>query len=644
MCLGVMLASGLSSSLGQTVTIDTSPAGRHQRIDGFGTCLAGTEGEQVWWRQLYFDDLRASILRMDLTPVFQPPYSDFTYNSPWFHNNPALPGPDNNNVRTYTNAADYTRLFAGRRAPIAVMGPDLNQNTNYFNFNADGPRVAGLLARIGTTNAARLGGFKLIASHWSPAPWLKISSGNRIAGQSGILPVNGTPWPFIWGGNFAGGRLDTSGTPRAEFDDSSLGGTGPTSALTQFARCTAAYLRGFQNAYGVKFHAVSIQNEVNFEEFYNSCTYPLSSDYLLALKAVRAELDKYPDLAPIRLMGPEDLLGSDAYSLWQYGGGNTTTHKNLQYLQNLAADPPAAAAMAFFCIHGYASDGVNAANATPTAWDWWRNGWTSSPAPGIPANVHGYAFYGKKSWMTETSGEDPAWLSPASGYPKAGAWSLALRIHQALTTGEQSAWVYWQLTDGNAVGAQTLTSSTLLTNSAKYVAAKHFFRYIRPGAVVVNAAVSNATNLLASAYLDETNRTLTVVLLNRSSNELTATVTVPGQPEIRSFRTFTSSNSRLWQPSVTGITNHTAIVAVPGYGVVTLYGVAAPTLKIGRPQPETVSLSWTQAAVGFLLQSAMDLSPWPNWMDSNNAPEISNNLATVKEPIAGHRFYRLILP
>lgn len=168
MCLGVMLASGLSSSLGQTVTIDTSPAGRHQRIDGFGTCLAGTEGEQAWWQQLYFDDLRASILRMDLTPVFHPPYSDFTYNSPWFHNNPALPGPDNNNVRAYTNAADYTRLFAGRRAPIAVMGPDLNQNTNYFNFNADGPRVAGLLARIGTTNAARLGGFKLIASHWSP--------------------------------------------------------------------------------------------------------------------------------------------------------------------------------------------------------------------------------------------------------------------------------------------------------------------------------------------------------------------------------------------------------------------------------------------------------------------------------------------
>ena len=124
--LGVMLAGGLQSSLGQTVTIDTSPAGRRQAMDGFGTCLSGTEGEQAWWQNMYFNDLQASMLRVDLTPSFKSPYSDFTYNSPWFHNSPALPGPENNNVRTYTSAADYTRLFAGRHAQIAVMGPDIN--------------------------------------------------------------------------------------------------------------------------------------------------------------------------------------------------------------------------------------------------------------------------------------------------------------------------------------------------------------------------------------------------------------------------------------------------------------------------------------------------------------------------------------
>ena len=67
-------------------------------MDGFGTCFSGTEGEQGWWQNLYFNDLQASMLRMDLTPVFKSPYSDYTYNSPWFHNNPSLPGPDNNNA------------------------------------------------------------------------------------------------------------------------------------------------------------------------------------------------------------------------------------------------------------------------------------------------------------------------------------------------------------------------------------------------------------------------------------------------------------------------------------------------------------------------------------------------------------------
>jgi hypothetical protein len=343
-------------------------------------------------------------------------------------------------------------------------------------------------------------------------------------------------------------------------------------------------------------------------------------------------------------MGPEDLLGGDAYGMWQYGGGSSTIHKNLQYLQNIAADPQAAAAEAFFCIHGYASDGVSAAYAIPTSWDWWANGWSTSPAAGIPPNIHGYTFYGKKSWMTETSGENPAWLSPAAGYPNAGAWSLALRIHQALTTGRQSAWVYWQLTDGSAVGAQTLSSSALRTNSAKYIAAKHFFRHIRPGAVALNAQVSGSTNLLASAYVHDTNLTLTVVLLNTSSNALTASINVPATPAIKSFRAFTSSNSNYWQSSITVVSNGIAIVSVPGYGVVTLYGAKAPLLNGEIRGPGIVALSWAQAAAGFALQATATLSPLANWLAETNAPVISSNTAVVTLAMASNRFYRLVLP
>src|SRR5947209_7837579 len=168
----LMVCLSAVSSLAQTIMIDASPSARHQSIDGFGTCLSGNEGQQSWWQSLFFDDLQASVLRMDLTPVFKSPYSDFTYNSPWYHNNPPLPGPETNNVRTYTGATNYSRLFAGRSAAIAVMGPDINYNTNYFNFAAGMPAVGGPLAQLGNTKRGQLSDFKLFGSHWSPAPWV----------------------------------------------------------------------------------------------------------------------------------------------------------------------------------------------------------------------------------------------------------------------------------------------------------------------------------------------------------------------------------------------------------------------------------------------------------------------------------------
>jgi O-glycosyl hydrolase len=429
----------------QTVSIDTSPAGQRQVIDGFGTCLSGTEASQTaWWTNLYYGDLQASLLRMDLTPNFKSPYSANNYYSPSYGN----PGPGGDYARTYTNATTYMNLFNGSQAPIAVMGPNIDSNTAYFNFTASGsgPQVAGLTARLGQSLVTNLGDFKVFASLWSPMPWAKLTDGNTYQNGGANMPTNGTPFPFIWLGNFAGGSLDVSGKPRPEFDDSALGGTGSTSALTQFARCLAAYLRGFQNTYGVSFYTISIQNELDFDEFYNSCFYPLATNYTAALTAVRAELNQYPDLANIKIMGPEDVLSGGAYGMWQYGSGSTAADKHLQFLQAGAANPAASNAEAWFCIPGYDSGGVSAAAATPSQWLWWVNGWSNSPAAGIPANVAGIAAYGKKSWMTETSGENPAWLYPTNRFPSGGAWSIALRIQQALTVGRESAWAYWQMT------------------------------------------------------------------------------------------------------------------------------------------------------------------------------------------------------
>ncbi|HWY78186.1 MAG TPA: hypothetical protein VN281_21400, partial [Verrucomicrobiae bacterium] len=147
----------LGSVVAQTVTLDTSPSGRGQTIDGFGTCLLGTEAQQAWWRNLYFNDLQCSIVRMDLTPPFKAPWTGMngTYNSPWFHNNPPLPGPETNNVRTYTGPTNYLRLYNGWSCPIPVMGTNIDANVAYFDFTSSGVNVA---AGVATAGFAQSGG------------------------------------------------------------------------------------------------------------------------------------------------------------------------------------------------------------------------------------------------------------------------------------------------------------------------------------------------------------------------------------------------------------------------------------------------------------------------------------------------------
>ena len=575
----VMLACSALAAIARgqtiTVTVDTSPAGREQIIDGFGTGVFGVEGQQTWFQRLLLDDLRASILRFDITPQFKAPYSELHYYSPWFDQvTPlTLPGPDQNNVRTYTGPSDYSRSYGGHRAPIAVMGPDIDENAKVFDFDAPAAKTAGTIGRAAKTRRASLGDFKLVGSVFSPAPWLKVSSGNSIAGQTDPLPKNGTKWPFIWGGNFSGGYLDVSGKSRPEFDDSGVGGRGPTSALIQFARGLAAYLRGFQNTYGIALYAISLQNEPGFEEFYNSCAYPQSSEFTKVLKAARVELDKYPDLAGIRIMGPEDVLGTDAYGMWMVGSSSHPTDKNLRYLENIGRDREAARLLSFFAIHGYAEDGATAVGVASKQWSWWREGWHKNPAFGLPSDVKGFVSYGKRSWMTETSGEEASWLAPPSGFPAQGAWSIALKIQQALTTGQESAWIYLQLSDGNARPTETLTNYTLGSQSPKYVAAKHFFRFIRPGAVRVNSKVTGSTRLSVSAYVNDAEHTLVLELLNLSARDALVNVVVPTLPlGLSRFEVVTSSNHHLWQTSTINVLSQRAAALVPAYGIVTLLG------------------------------------------------------------------------
>jgi hypothetical protein len=95
---------------------------------------------------------------------------------------------------------------------------------------------------------------------------------------------------------------------------------------------------------------------------------------------------------------------------------------------------------------------------------------------------------------------------------------------------------------------------------------------------------------------------MTVVIINSSNSPAQATINSPAQPVgIASWQTFTSSNGSYWQTSTNTITNGSAIVSVPGYGVVTLYGQAPPILSAAPAGEGLLNLFWPPSANGLLL-------------------------------------------
>lgn len=136
---------------------------------------------------------------------------------------------------------------------------------------------------------------------------------------------------------------------------------------------------------------------------------------------------------------------------------------------------------------------------------------------------------------------------------------------------------------------EALTTRDLGADAPKYVAVKHFFRHIRPNAQRIGAAVSDNSNLKASAYIHDEQGVLSMVLVNTSPKAVTASVMLPQNLEAGSLDAYTSSENNYWQASTADVQNGSAEINVPGYGVVTLTA-AGLTTNLEPVQPAAFQL------------------------------------------------------
>lgn len=239
----------------------------------------------------------------------------------------------------------------------------------------------------------------------------------------------------------------------------------------EFAEYLVAYVKTIKAEVGIDVYAISIQNEPIFSQFYASCVY---------------NADAYRDL--LKVVGKR--FKDEGLETKFFGQEDVAIFSRIEpFINTINADPEARDYLDIFAIHNYGGDGINPADEAP-------NNWTKSRQI---ADANGHQL-----WMSETSGFDDSWK---------GGFALAKSIYNALQFGNINAWVYWQMSDGSD-GALIRNG----TNTDKYYVAKHFYRYIRPGAVQI-ASNSDDANVLVLAYKHEANNTSTVLFINNSTTE-----------------------------------------------------------------------------------------------------------------------------
>ena len=342
------------------------------------------------------------------------------------------------------------------------------------------------------SNKAKASGvpLKIILTVWSPPSSMKC-----VVGTSGVQ--DGTPHP---GGTKNGGGLCPS--KRAAYADWLVAG------LKQYADI------------GVEVYGLSFQNEPLFVEFYNSCVYN-SQEYADTLAAIGPVIHAaYPN---VKLFGSENMLAIEC------GGKNG--FDPYWYTAHVMSQPAAVSQMGIWAVHGY-SDGVL---ATPTSQmsTYWASFYAGTQSTHLPI------------WMTETSGYvDTIEAGPnAAGDNLPGALDLAQSIYAALYHGHASGWVWWQ---GSELGAGTPSEFDLMSSvtnrGKKYYVSKNYYRYIRPGAQMVQAA-SDDSEVLVAAFDHVAANTLTVIAINGGSASKSVTLTGANLPAtFQAYRTSTTEN------------------------------------------------------------------------------------------------------
>jgi len=311
----------------------------------------------------------------------------------------------------------------------------------------------------------------------------------------------------------------------------------------EYAESMVAVVKMFEEEAGIHIEAIGLQNEPAFCEPYPSAILD-PSDFPKLIEVVGKRFEK--EGITTRLYMPEQVFGQSLSSM-----------KN--YIDSLIANPEAEKYCDIIAVHGYASDGITSGFPDYSGWgDLWNKAQSGSAA--------------KELWMTET------WIE---GGTFNNALDLAGAIHGSLWAGNVSLWTNWSFGDMQLLRNQPTSS---------FYTSKNYYKFIRPGALRIRTATNNQ-DVLVSAFEHPENKTLTVVVINKSLLAKSVRLYGNNLPSgFQAFRTTENENCK----EISSITGDVFIL--PPRSVTTFYSTelselkinAVPDLHLNRNDPEQI--------------------------------------------------------
>lgn len=287
-----------------------------------------------------------------------------------------------------------------------------------------------------------------------------------------------------------------------------------------YANAIAAFVQSEYNTYGIPIYAVSVQNEPDISNTYETCLWTAQQihDYIPYLYSALQTVNLGSNPKPMVLM-------PDA-AMW----GTPLAGTALQ-------DPAVASMIGVQSYHGY--------------------GGNSFPVPSY--NV-------PHLWESETSDL----IGSASDINNGIYW--ANQMYQYLTVAQVNGWHYWWLIGS---GGQYIAFSTG-TEPVRFYTFAQYSRFVRPGYYRIGSTTSSWL-INASAYMYPANGSFAIVAINWTGVAQPVTFNLSSFPNVGSVTPWvTDASLSLASQSSVNVANGLFTYTMPATSVVTFVGQATP--------------------------------------------------------------------